>query len=70
MLCKFANRILPRSLALESVWHFDTHSNARSMDVYISRLRKHLRHDPNVLIINVYGKGYKLMVPGITCLTE
>lgn len=66
LLCDFANRILPRSLALKILWRLDTRSNARSMDVYISRLRKYFRCDPNVQLVNIYGKGYKLVVPGIT----
>ena len=40
-----------------------THMNARSMDVYITKLRKHLKDDPNVEINNVHGKGYRLVVP-------
>jgi len=63
LLCSHTNDILERSYALKQIWEEDTYFNARSMDVYITKLRKLLRPEPNVEIINVHGKGYKLIVP-------
>lgn len=57
------NQTLERSLALKMIWHDDTYFNARSMDVYITKLRKYLRNDPGVEIINVHGTGFRLMCP-------
>ena len=58
-----ANEILQRDFALKTIWVDDNYFNARSMDVYITKLRKHLRADPDVEIINIHGKGYKLIIP-------
>ncbi|MBP3466786.1 MAG: response regulator transcription factor [Paludibacteraceae bacterium] len=63
LLAANANSILERNYALKTIWIDDNYFNARSMDVYITKLRKHLRHDPTVGIINIHGKGYKLIVP-------
>ena len=63
MLCTHMNDILERDLALKTIWIDDNYFNARSMDVYIAKLRKHLKDDPNVEINNVHGKGYRLVVP-------
>jgi DNA-binding response OmpR family regulator len=57
------NQTLERSLALKMIWHDDTYFNARSMDVYITKLRKYLKNDPAVEIINVHGTGFRLMCP-------
>jgi DNA-binding response OmpR family regulator len=62
LLCQNANKILERNYALKSIWIDDNYFNARSMDVYITKLRKHLKDEPTVEIINVHGKGYKLIV--------
>ncbi|MDO4461186.1 MAG: response regulator transcription factor [Bacteroidia bacterium] len=62
LLCSNANKVLERNLALKTIWVDDNYFNARSMDVYITKLRKHLKEDPSVEIINVHGKGYKLVV--------
>lgn len=62
LLCNNKNRILERNFALKAIWFDDNYFNARSMDVYITKLRKYLRNDPSVQIINVHGKGYKLIV--------
>ena len=56
------NEILDRTLALNRIWHNDSYFNARSMDVYIAKLRKCLKDDPNIEIINVHGKGFKLII--------
>jgi len=56
------NDILDRSFALKTIWHDDNYFNSRSMDVYITKLRKYLKQDPKVEIVNVHGKGFKLLV--------
>lgn len=63
LLCAHANEILQRDYALKTIWIDDNYFNARSMDVYITKLRKHLRADESVEIINIHGKGYKLITP-------
>ena len=62
LLCTNANKVLERNIALKTIWVDDNYFNARSMDVYITKLRKHLKDDPSVEIINVHGKGYKLVM--------
>jgi len=62
LLCNNANKVLERNFALKTIWLDDNYFNARSMDVYITKLRKHLKEEPSVEIINVHGKGYKLIV--------
>ena len=62
LLCQNANKILERNYALRSIWIDDNYFNARSMDVYITKLRKHLKDEPGVEIIKVHGKGYKLIM--------
>ena len=62
LLCQNQNKILERNYALKSIWIDDNYFNARSMDVYITKLRKHLKAEETVEIINVHGKGYKLIV--------
>ena len=61
LLCQHGNEILERNYALKTIWIDDNYFNARSMDVYITRLRKYLRKDPSVKILNVHGRGYKLI---------
>lgn len=63
LLCKHMNDVLQRELALKTIWTDDSPYNARSMDVYITRLRKQLKDDPAVEISNVHGKGYRLIIP-------
>ncbi len=62
LLCNNMNSVLERNLALKTIWLEDNYFNARSMDVYITKLRKHLKSEERVEIINVHGKGYKLIV--------
>lgn len=62
LLCTNANKVLERNFALKTIWVDDNYFNARSMDVYITKLRKHLKDEPAVEIINVHGKGYKLVM--------
>jgi two-component system, OmpR family, response regulator len=61
LLCRYGNDILERNFALKAIWIDDNYFNARSMDVYITRLRKYLTKDPDVKILNVHGRGYKLI---------
>jgi DNA-binding response OmpR family regulator len=61
LLCNHKNEILERNYALKAIWIDDNYFNARSMDVYITKLRKYLKKDPSVKILNVHGKGYKLL---------
>lgn len=61
LLCNNKNQILERNFALKTIWIEDNYFNARSMDVYITKLRKHLKDDPSLEIINVHGKGFKLI---------
>ncbi len=61
LLCKQGREILERNYALKTIWIDDNYFNARSMDVYITRLRKYLKKDPAVKILNVHGRGYKLI---------
>ena len=63
LLCSHANEILQRDFALKTIWIDDNYFNARSMDVYITKLRKKLKEDPSIEIINIHGKGYKLIAP-------
>ena len=62
LLCLKKNDVLTREEALLKIWHDDNYFNGRSMDVFLSKLRKYLRDDPKVEIVNVHGKGYKLLV--------
>lgn len=62
MLCLKKNDVLTREEALIKIWHDDNYFNGRSMDVFLSKLRKYLKEDPKVEIVNVHGKGYKLLV--------
>jgi DNA-binding response OmpR family regulator len=62
LLCNNVNKVLERNLALKTIWSDDNYFNARSMDVYITKLRKHLKEEPSIEIINVHGKGYKLIM--------
>ncbi|MBO8439892.1 MAG: response regulator transcription factor [bacterium] len=63
LLVQNVNNILERNYALKTIWVEDNYFNARSMDVYITKLRKLLKDDPDVEIINIHGKGYKLIIP-------
>lgn len=63
LLCSHVNDILERNYALKTIWVDDNYFNARSMDVYITKLRKLLKSDPAIEIINIHGKGYKLIAP-------
>lgn len=62
LLCNNKNNVLERNFALKTIWQEDSYFNARSMDVYITKLRKYLKDDPSIQILNIHGKGYKLIV--------
>ena len=62
LLVKNENEILDRQATLRAIWGDDNYFNGRSMDVYIAKLRKTLKEDPNIEIMNVHGKGFKLIV--------
>jgi DNA-binding response OmpR family regulator len=62
MLCENANHVLERNYALNTIWEDDNYFNARSMDVYITKLRKYLKDEPSVEILNIHGKGFKLII--------
>jgi len=61
LLCKHKNGLMERGHALKSIWGESNYFNGRSMDVYIAKLRRHLKPDPNIEILNVHGKGFKLI---------
>lgn len=62
LLCLNKNGVLERNYALNAIWGDDNYFNGRSMDVYIAKLRKHLKPEPRIEIINIHGKGFKLLV--------
>ncbi len=62
LLCLKKNEVLTREEALLKIWHDDNYFNGRSMDVFLSKLRKYLKDDPKVEIVNVHGRGYKLLI--------
>ncbi len=61
LLCKHVNKVLDRNLALKVIWNDDSYFNSRSMDVYVTKLRKHLKPDDTLELVNVHGKGFKLL---------
>jgi DNA-binding response OmpR family regulator len=63
MLAQHSDQLLDRSQALLAIWGDDSYFNSRSMDVYIAKLRKYLKQDPSVKIINEHGKGFRLVLP-------
>ena len=63
LLCAHMNEMLERNYALKNIWVDDNYFNARSMDVHTTKLRKLLKDDPSIEIINIHGKGYKLIAP-------
>ena len=62
MLCECMGNTLPRNKALQAIWKDENRTNARSMDVYITKLRKYFQDEPNVNIANVHGVGFRLDV--------
>jgi two-component system, OmpR family, response regulator len=61
LLCINKNMVLERNFTLKTIWIDDNYFNARSMDVYIAKLRKYLKEDPSIEILNIHGKGFKLI---------
>lgn len=61
LLCLHRNDVLPRSKALKLIWGDDNYFNGRSMDVFITRLRKYLKEDPRIEIVSLHGKGVRLI---------
>ncbi len=61
MLALHENDLMPRELALTKIWRDDNYFTSRSMDVYIAKLRKYLKQDENVEIINIHGEGFRLV---------
>jgi len=59
-LAQSKNKVLDRNFALEKIWGEKGYFTARSMDVYITKLRKYLKNDPNLEIVNIHGSGYIL----------
>ncbi len=62
LLCINKNKVLERNVTLNKIWGKDDYFNGRSMDVFVTRLRKYLKPDENVSIENVHGVGFKLVV--------
>ncbi|MFA7616105.1 MAG: response regulator transcription factor [Moheibacter sp.] len=62
MLAVYKNDLMPREVALTRIWHDDNYFTSRSMDVYIAKLRKYLKDDPNVEIVNIHGEGFRLLI--------
>src|SRR5678810_323224 len=61
MLSEYKNDLLPREAALKKIWGSDTYFNGRSMDVYIAKLRKYLKEDSTIEIVNIHGNGFRLV---------
>jgi DNA-binding response OmpR family regulator len=62
LLAQHLNDVVDRSYVLKTIWGDDNYFNGRSMDVYIARLRKYLKEDPSIEIVNVHGRGFKLLL--------
>ena len=62
MLAAHKNDLMPRELALTKIWRDDNYFTSRSMDVYVTKIRKYLKKDPTISIENIHGKGFKLNV--------
>jgi two-component system OmpR family response regulator len=62
MFAMYKNDVLPRSVALTKIWGEDNYFTARSMDVFVTKLRKYLKKDENIEIVNIHGNGFQLLV--------
>lgn len=62
MLALYENDLMPREVALTKIWRDDNYFTSRSMDVYIAKLRKYLKADENVEILNIHGEGFRLVI--------
>ena len=63
MLSEYKNDLLSREIALKKIWGSDTYFNGGSMDVYIAKLRKYLKEDNTIEIVNIHGNGFRLVAP-------
>ena len=62
LFCKYINDVMPRTEALTKIWHEDTYFTARSMDVFVTKLRKYLAKDSSIEIVNIHGNGFQLLI--------
>lgn len=62
LLAIYENDLMPRELALTKIWRDDNYFTSRSMDVYIAKIRKYLKLDPKVEILNIHGEGFRLVI--------
>jgi two-component system OmpR family response regulator len=62
LFCLYVNDILPRSVALKEIWGEDNYFTARSMDVFVTKLRKYLKGDSKIEIVNIHGNGFQLRI--------
>jgi two-component system OmpR family response regulator len=62
LLCMYKNELLPRQKALKEIWGEDNYFTARSMDVFVTKLRKYMKDDPGIDIMNIHGKGFRMIV--------
>ena len=62
ILCKFKNQVVAREVVLNAVWGQDDYFVGRSLDVFITKLRKYLKEDPDIAIVNVHGTGFRLEI--------
>ncbi|WP_026706415.1 response regulator transcription factor [Flavobacterium soli] len=70
MLAIYENDLMPRELALTKIWRDDNYFTSRSMDVYIAKLRKYLKLDEEVEILNIHGEGFRLVVKNKPTVSE
>ena len=63
LMATYENDLMPRELALTKIWREDNYFTSRSMDVYIAKLRKYLKEDSNIEIVNIHGNGFRLVAP-------
>lgn len=63
MLVSTPNKLIERDIILEKIWGESNYYNSRSMDVYVTKLRKHFCKDTRIELINVHGKGFKFIIP-------
>jgi len=70
LFCIYKNDVLTRSEALTKIWGEDNYFTARSMDVFVTKLRKYLRKDENIEIVNIHGNGFRLIVEGEEALSN
>lgn len=62
LFCSHPDQLIERNYTLRTIWHEESYFSARSMDVYLTKLRQLLKHDPNVSLVNIHGKGYRLKI--------